>query len=132
MADNDRVEYISGDIPHEQIAPSQASRSEFYPGKAVSREGDMNWEKASRIPTSTPAFGGEAAGPVEMERVRVVKLGRNIVSDQVLPVPTIDNVRVETRDEEGVHGENTTIDTILPTSPAEIEKQAGSDWIKGA
>ena len=104
MAVNERVEIDSGDVRHEQLAPSQANRTEWYPGKASSREGDMNWERDSRMPTGTPAFGGEAAGPVEMERVRVVKLGRNIVSDQTVLAPTVTGTRVETVCETGVNG----------------------------
>ncbi len=134
MADNDRVQYDIKDICHEQLAPTQVpgTRTQWYPGKAVSRPNDMNWERDNRIPTGTPAFGGEAAGPVEMVRVRVIKLGRNTVSDQTVPTPTILDTRVETRCEEGVNGENTTQDTALPTRPAEIEKNAGHDQIVGA
>ena len=134
MAVNDRIEYRSGDVRWEQLSPSQAFgvRTEWYPGKAKSRPGDMNWERDLRTPTSTPAFNGEAAGPVEMERVRVVKLGRNTVSDQVVLAPTVTGVRVETRDEVGVHGEDTVQDTEQPANLANRERQAGSDWVKGA
>lgn len=129
---NDRVEILSGDVAYGQLAPSQANRTQFYPGKAISKPLDMNFEKDNRIPTGTPAFDGEAAGPVEMERSRVVKLGRNIVCDQVLPTPTVLDIRVETRTEEGVSGASVAIDTALPTHPAEIEKTTGYDNIKGA
>lgn len=132
MAVNERVEYNSGDVSHEQLAPAQANRTEWYPGKAVSRQGDMNWERDNRIPTGTPAFGGEAAGPVEMERIRVVKLGRNSVSDQTVLTPVVLGVRVETRDEVGVNGTNTTTDTQQPPNLAERERTAGSDRVKGA
>lgn len=132
MAANDRIEVRSGDIAHEQLAPAQASRTEWYPGKAVSREGDMNWERDSRIPTSTPAFGGEAAGPVEMERVRIAKLGRGVVSDQTVLAPVVTGVRVETRSEVGVNGTDTVTDTLQPPRLADQERQAGSDWVKGA
>jgi hypothetical protein len=132
MAYNDRIEVDSGDISHEQLAPSQSGRTKWYPGKATSRPNDMNWEKDKRIPTGTPAFSGEAAGPVNMERVRVTKLGRNIVCDQTVLAPVVTGVRVETRCEEGINGENTTIDTANPPNLADRERQAGHDWIKGA
>jgi len=132
MAVNERVEIISGDVRHEQLAPAQANRTEWYPGKAVSREGDMNWERDNRIPTGTPAFDGEAAGPVEMERIRVVKLGRNTVSDQTVLAPVVLGVRVETRVEAGVSGTDTVIDTEQPPNLIERERNAGNDNIAGA
>ena len=130
MAANDRIEINSGDIGYQQQA--QAGRTEFYPGKAVSRAGDMNWEKDLRIPTATPAFNGEAAGPVEMGRNRITKLGRGIVCDQTLPIPVVLGVRVETRTEVGVSGANTSIDTETPTRRPEAERNAGNDHIVGA
>jgi hypothetical protein len=130
MADNERVDYVSGDIAHEQQAPVKAGQTSFTPGKATSRAGDMNWPKEFRIPTGTPAFNDESTGPVEMSRSRVVKLGRGIVSDQTVPVPVVSGVRVETRAEEGVSGVNTTTDTVNP--PKSREGLSGSDNIKGA
>lgn len=129
---NDRVEILSGDVAYGQLAPSQANRTQFYPGVAVSRKGDMNFEKDNRIPTGTPAFGGEAAGPVEMERSRVVKLGRNIVCDQTLPVPVVLDSRLETVVETGVVGASMVDDTELPKNMAEVERRTGYDEIKGA
>ena len=134
MAYNDRIEVRSGDVRWEQQSPAQAFgvRTEWYPGKAVSRPGDMNWERDNRMPTGTPAFGGEAAGPVEMERVRVTKLGRNIVSDQTVLAPVVTGVRIETRCEPGINGEDTVQDTANPPQPANQERTAGYDWLKGA
>jgi len=132
MAMNERVEYISGDITAGQLAPSQSGRTQFYPGKAVSRPGDMNFEKDYRIPTGTPAFDGESAGPVEIKRIRVVKLGRNIISDQTIPSPVVLKTRVESRQEVGVCGTNTTIDTENPKNITDLEKTSGSDNIVGA
>jgi hypothetical protein len=132
MSVNDRIEVLSGDIAAGQLAPSQANRTEFTPGKATSLPLDQNWPTDHRIPTGTTAFDGEAAGPVEMERSRVVKLGRNIVCDQVLPVPTITGTRVESVCETGVNGTNTTQDTVNPPNPAILEKTTGYDNIKGA
>jgi len=127
---NERIEIDSGDIGYQQLA--QPNRTQFTPGKAVSRAGDMNWEKDQRIPTSTPAFSGEAAGPVEMGRIRVEKLGRGIICDQTIPTPVVLATRVETRTEEGVAGTNTTQDTERFSRPAEVEKNAGNDNIIGA
>jgi hypothetical protein len=130
MAYNDRIEVNSGDVGYQQKA--QAGRTEFTPGKASSKPLDENWPKENRIPTGTLAFDGESAGPVEMNRNRVTKLGRGIVCDQTLPTPTVTDIRVEVRTEEGIAGANTTIETALPTRPAEIEKTAGNDNILGA
>jgi len=132
MATNDRLEILSGDVDYGQLAPSKALRTMFTPGKIISKPGDMNWPEDNRIPTSTSAFNGEAVGPVEMERSRVVKLGRNIVCDQTLPVPVILDVRVETRTEVGVSGASTVKDTELPKNMAEVERRTGYDNIKGA
>ena len=132
MATNQRVDYTSNDLDAGQQSPSQASRTQYYPGKAVSRAGDMTWEKDNRIPQGTPAFGGEAAGPVEMQRSRVVKLGRNIVDDQTVLEPTVTGTRVEAVASWSVHGTNTTTDTENPANTADRERQAGDDNIVGA
>lgn len=129
---NERIQYDSGDIAAGQLAPSQASRTNFTPGKADGLPGDMNWPKDHRIPTGTPAFDGEAAGPVQMNRMRVVKLGRNIVSDQTILDPVVSGTRIETRDEAGIHGTNATTDTVNPSNLADRERQAGNDNIEGA
>lgn len=84
MASNDRIETSLKDVGYEQLAPSQLLRTRFYPGKAVSRSGDMNWEKSFRVPVGTPVFAESIQGPVDMTRVRVIKLKRNSVCDQTL------------------------------------------------
>lgn len=132
MADNDRVEYISNDLDAGQQAPSQANRTEWYPGKAESREGDMNWEKDSRIPQGTPAFDGEGAGPVEMNRTRVVKLGRNTVSDQTLLAPTVEGTCVKSVADDYISGTHEVEETEYRDNLAEQERLAGNDNIKGA
>lgn len=132
MATNDRLEILSGDVDYGQLAPSKALRTEFTPGKITSKPQDLNWPKTNRIPTGTPAFDGESVGPVEMERSRVVKLGRNIVCDQTLPTPVVLDVRVETRTETGIAGASTVQDTELPASVPVVEKRTGYDEIKGA
>ena len=132
MAINDRVEVLSGDVDYGELAPSKAGRTMFTPGKITSKPDDMNWPKTNRIPTSTPAFNGEAAGPVEMERSRVVKLGRNIICDQTLPIPVVLDSRLETRVEVGVVGASLVDDTELPKNVTDVEKKTGYDNIKGA
>lgn len=84
MAVNERVEYDIKDISLGQLAPSQSLRTQFTPGKATSLPGDMNWPLDYKIPVGTPVFDESTGGPVDMTRVRVIKLGRNIVSDQTL------------------------------------------------
>ena len=86
MAANERVQYDIKDIAHGQLAPSQALRTEFTPGKAASGPLDMNWPKDWKVPVGTPVFdeASVGVGPVDMTRVRVVKLGRNVVCDQTL------------------------------------------------
>ena len=132
MSVNERVQIDSGDIAAGQLAPSQASRTNFTPGKASAGCDEMNWPKDYRIPTGTPAFGGEAAGPVEMGRTRIVKLHRNSVSDQTLPIPVVTGTRIETRTEVGISGTNTTTDTETPSAAASQERLAGYDRIVGA
>lgn len=129
---NERVEILTGDIRHEQLAPVQANRTMFTPGKISSKPLDENWPKDNRIPTGTPAFSGEAAGPVQMERSRVELLGRNIICDQTVLAPIVSGIRVETVCESGVNGANTTIDTVNPPNPADKERRTGYDNIKGA
>jgi len=132
MATNERVQYVSNDLDPQQQSVAQANRTEWYPGKASSREGDMNWERDNRIPQGTPAFGGEAAGPVEMNRTRVVKLDRNTVSDQTVLPPTVDSTRVEAVTTDFVSGTHTVQETEYRDDLAEQERLAGNDNIKGA
>ena len=132
MADNERVSYQSNDLDAGQQAPAQANRTNFTPGKASGRAQDMNWPKDYRIPQGTPAFDGEAAGPVEMKRDRVVKLGRNIVCDQVIPAPNVESTRVEAISTNHVCGTHEVEETTGFTNPAEVEKTSGSDNIEGA
>lgn len=132
MATNERVQYVSNDLDVGQQSASQANRTEWYPGKAVSREGDMNWEKDYRIPQGTPAFDGEAAGPVEMNRTRVIKLGRNSVSDQTVLPPTVEGTCVESVITPHISGTHELEQTEYRDNLAEQERRAGNDNIKGA
>lgn len=83
MAVNERIQRTPNDLPYGQLAPSQASRESWYPGKrpADVKAGDATWDRHYRVPTSIEE-GGQ--GPIEVERVRVEKLGRNIISDQTI------------------------------------------------
>lgn len=136
MAKNDRVEYDSGDVSAGQLAPSQSQRTSFTPGKATSKPGDQNWPVDFRIPTGTPAFDGEAAGPVQMQRARVVKLGRNIISDQTLPTPVTSANKTTTITAPATWGAVTPIHVVTPTNTQDAngkqEGEAGNDNIIGA
>jgi len=92
----------------------------------------MNWPKDHRTPQGTPAFDGEAAGPVEMNRSRVVKLGRGTVCDQVIDAPTVESTRVEAVTTDFVSGTHTVQETETVTNPASEEKTSGQDRIAGA
>jgi len=134
MAMNDRIVVDSGDVAYGQLAPSQSSpsRTNWTPGKAEGKPLDMNWPVDFRIPTGTPAFDGEAAGPVLMVRERVVKLGRGVVCDQTVLPPVVTGTRVETRCEVGVSGTDTVTDTEQPPNLAVRERRSGFDNIAGA
>jgi len=133
MADNDRVVVVSNDIAPGQQAPSQAARTNFVPGTSgPGRENDANWPKDHRIPQGTPAFDGEAAGPVEMNRTRVVKLHRNTVCDQEQLAPTVTGNKVESVTTPHVCGTHEVEETETIEDLAERERLAGNDNIKGA
>ena len=132
MADNERVAIVSNDLDPQQQSVAQASRTEWYPGKAVSREGDMNWERDKRIPQGTPAFDGEGAGPVEMNRTRVIKLHRNTVSDQTVLAPTVLSHRVEAVADDYISGTHEVDEMEYRDDLAEQERRAGNDNIEGA
>jgi len=132
MADNDRLVVTTNDLSAGQQAASQASRTEFYPGKAASRQNDLPWEADFRIPTGTPAFDGEAVGPVEMERNRIVKLHRGTVSDQTIGAPTVLSTRVEAVADDYINGTHTVQETQTEDDLDEPERLAGNDRIAGA
>ncbi len=132
MSVNERVAIVTNDLDAGQQAPASSNRTEWYPGKASSREGDMNWERDYRVPQGTPAFDGEAAGPVEMNRTRVVKLGRNTVSDQTVLAPTVESHRVEAVADDYIAGTHEVDETEYRDDLAEQERLAGNDNIRGA
>ena len=106
---NERVQYDIKDRHYGQLAPSQASRTNFTPGKAVAQAGDQNWPTDFRIPVGTENVDG--ASTVDMTRVRIVKLDRGIVSDQTLQGVPVD-----------AEGETTLEDD------GRFERTSGYDW----
>jgi hypothetical protein len=129
---NTRLEFISGDVVYDQLAPSQAARTNFTPGKANGNPQDMNWPTDFRIPTGTPAFAGEAAGPVLIKRIIVVKTGRNIVSDQTVLPPIAGTPETTTITDPAHFGAVVPTSTLTPTNTQEAngnqERQVnGSD-----
>ena len=136
MADNDRIAYAGNDISAGQQAPSQAQRTEFYPGKATSRPGDMNFEIDFRVPQGTPAFDREAAGPVEMERRRIIKLHRGSVSDQTIGAPVVTGSKTTVIDDDGMWGtgpdpQHTVTETETQDVARVVERISGEDHIVG-
>jgi len=109
MAANERVQRDINDLHYGQLAASQSARTNFTPGTISARAGDMNWPKDWRIPVGLSAF--ETSGPLEVQRVRIEKLGRNIVCDQTIPVPPDPSIAF--------------------SNLAVMEKTAGHDWAKG-
>lgn len=114
MAINERIEYTLNDIPFEQLAPIKANQTDFTPGRTDGKALDMNWPTEFRIPTGNFGFNEATNGPIEVERVRVIKLGRNIVCDQVLAdVPSVPEETTQEND-------------------GRKERRTGFDWAKGA
>ena len=139
------VTYLFGDVPHEQLSPNKSGRTAFTPGKATSRPNDENWPTDFRIPTGTPAFDGEAAGPVEMERKRIVKIGQNMVANQEINPPETGTPIVTVIDNDGAWGTGPDPQhTLTPTTTEQVnmagkqrtkenvEKVTSVDRIKGA
>jgi hypothetical protein len=136
MPVNDKVVVVSGDVQYGQLAPSQENRINFTPGKVTARPDDMNWPKDYRIPTGTPAFDGESAGPVNMARSRTVKLGRGIIGDQEITAPIAHANKTTTITDPTRWGVVTPVSVLTPTDTQNVnggsEKQVGNDNIAGA
>lgn len=136
MTPNIKLEFISGDVAYQQLAPSEVHRKNFTPGTTNGRPQDMNWPTDFRIPTGTPAFDGEAAGPVLMKRIRVALTGRNIVSDQTIAVPIAFAPETTTITDAAHWGTVTPISVLTPTETQNVngaqERQAGNDNIESA
>lgn len=129
MALNERVEYNLSDLPYEQLAPSKAGQTSFTPGKATSRPGDENWPVHYLSPVGLPAF--EANGPLPIRRVRSVKLGRNIISDQTLPTPKATKTVTTIITDPSVWGSVSPEHTVFENETQEavvVERTDGYDW----
>jgi len=139
------VNYISGDVGHEQLSPNKSGRTHFTPGKASSSPNDENWPEDFRIPTGTPAFDGESSGPVEIERNRLVKLGQNIIGGQEINPPQTEAPITTSIDKQSAWGTgNIPEHELTPTVTEEfnvaghkrdkenIEEVTSVDRIKGA
>ena len=134
MADNDRMQWDINDLPYQQLSPAGLARTEYYPGKATSRPGDL-LVKEFRSPVGLPQF--EANGPLEVEHVRVALLRRGSVSDQTIAVPIAGTPVVTVIDDESVWGVGALPEhTLTPTETQDVngeqERTAGYDWAKGA
>jgi len=106
MAANDRLQWTFKDIGYQQFV--QSGRTQFTPGKAISKAQDQNWPVDFRIPTGNLAFDEQSSGPVEMRRVRVLKLERNVICDVVISAPL--NCGATTQDNSGKQEKKTGYD----------------------
>jgi hypothetical protein len=136
MAVNQRIEYLSGDVAAGQLAPSQAHRTQFTPGTTSGGPNDMNWPTDYRIPTSTPNFNNEVAGPVLITRSVVVKLARNIVSDQTVQAPVAGVPEVTTIVDHATWGVTNPVSVLTPTNTqipnGTQERRTGYNTIESA
>jgi hypothetical protein len=138
MADNDRVQWDINDLGYGQLAASQASRTNFTPGKASTDAGGMNWETDFRIPVGVPAL--EANGPLQVTRMRTSLTRRNIVSNQVIGNPVSSGTKVTTITDTGEWGATSPVSTLTETNTQDlggrngdvVEKTSGYDWGEGA
>lgn len=134
MAVNERIQRSVNDLPYGQLAPSQASRESWYPGKrpADVKAGDATWDLHYRVPTSIEK-GGQ--GPIEVERVRVEKLGRNIISDQT--IAGVQGVQSTVIIDDpaswgaGVGPQYVVTENATQDVNGEQERTAGYDWAVG-
>jgi hypothetical protein len=137
MAVNERIQYDINDIPFEQLAPSKAGQTNFTPGKADARPDDQNWPQEFRIPTGNRSFDSNSEsenGPVEVTRVRIVKLGRNIIADEEIQEPIVLRTVVTSIKDaaNGICGTSTVTET-LTRDVFDVERfREGYDWAEGA
>ena len=115
-------------------APAQAGRTENYPGKAVSSPSDFLWQDF-KVPQGNAAL--EENGPVTMQRVRIEKLGRNIICDQTIGAPVSAGPdEITTITDPATWGTTTPESTVEPTETQDVngeqERTAGYDWPVGA
>ena len=134
MAVNERIQRDINDLPANQLSPAGLARTEYYPGKATSKLSDL-LPTEFRIPVGLPQF--EENGPLEVERVRIEKLGRGIISDQTIASPITGTPIVTVIDDDSVWGTGPDPEhTLTPTDTQDVngeqERTAGYDWAKGA
>jgi hypothetical protein len=137
MALNERIQWDVNDLSYGQLAPSQEHRTNFTPGKVAARPGDMNWPTDFRVPVGLRAFELSVKGPLEVERVRIIKLHRGSVSDQTISAPVVTGMKtvvISSPKEWGIGAvpQHVMTDTVTAPRPAVLERTAGYDWAKGA
>lgn len=135
MAVNDRIQRDVNDLPYGQLAPSQANRESWYPGKRPSevKAGDATWDKHYRVPTSIEV---NSEAPIEVERVVIEKLGRNIICDQTIAAPVVTGSKTVIIDNDNDWGtgpdpQHTLTETETQAADGRQERTAGYDWAKG-
>jgi hypothetical protein len=134
MADNERIQRNISDLPYGQLAPSQVDRESWYPGKrpADIKPGDATWDRHYRSPVGVERFEGPQ-GPLEIQHVRIEKLGRNIICDQTIAGPQGLGSKTTTIDDDttwgtGTDPEHTLDETATQDVNGEQERRAGYDW----
>lgn len=137
MALNERVQWNDNDLNYGQLAPSQAHRKNFTPGKATGKPGDMNWPVDFRVPVGIRSLELPVKGPLEVERVRIIRLHRNSVSDQTILAPIVTGMKTTVIVSQKVWGvgavpQHILTETVTAPRPAVLERTAGYDWAKGA
>lgn len=136
MAVNERVLITTGEITHNQLAPSQSARTMFTPGKISSLPGDENWPKEYRMGVGLPNFGGEAGGPLLKEFNRVVLTYRGSVSDQTHVGLVTGATDTTTITDTATWGTVTPSHDVVQTNTQNVngsqERLAGNDRIAGA
>jgi hypothetical protein len=120
----EKVTYSSNGLPHNQQAPSQSARTNFTPGKANASAGELSWPKEFRIPTGNPVFDEAANGPAVVWTDIEVKLGRGVMGDQILPIPVITGVRVETVSNAFIDGTHVMTSTETPPNPSALARNS--------
>lgn len=134
MALNDRIQLNLNDLPYGQLAPSQADRESWYPGKRPQdiKPGDATWDRQYRSPVGVQRFEGPQ-GPLEIQHVRVEKLGRNIICDQTIAGPQVLGNTTTTIDDDSTWGtavdpEHSITGTATQDVNGEQERLTGSNW----
>lgn len=136
MADNERIQLDVNDLPYGQLAPSQADRISWYPGKRPQdiKAGDATWDRQFRSPVGLQGF--EEDGPLVVSRVRVEKLGRNIICDQTIAVPVVTGSKTTVIDDPATWGVTGVSHTLTETATQDVngtqERIAGYDGATGA